>query len=153
MKADWHQLNDSSALTDGDPFAGVGPMASANFSAMSGDQTTLGDLDTPVAAVSNATPVDEDRGYYIPPISVEDGVATLRDRLGQLVQREARLDSIGITCPLKDCEDMTCLACPFTEAGNDEERKAALCQIGQQQEIVLAHLLAAKSREGEPVGV
>lgn len=81
------------------------------------------------------------------PISLETPVAELRDDLRSLLRREARLDDAGINCALKDSEDMTCLACPVSQADNDESAKCALCRIGQAQEVTVATLLVAQEQQ------
>lgn len=75
----------------------------------------------------------------------------LRERLVISVRREARLYQAGISCELKDNAEVTCLACPYSEAENPESKKSGLCRLSKSQDVLLT-LLHAK-RVGRPVGV
>ena len=90
------------------------------------------DSTNPVAGISMETPPEE-----------------LQRMLSLSVKREARLDAAGITCDLKDCSEMSCLACPFNKCGDDNDPKQTLCRVGMEQTIISAYLIA-QSR-GEPV--
>lgn len=77
-------------------------------------------------------------------ISVETPTEDLREYLRSLNRREARLDATGITCPIKDNPEMSCLACPVSKANDLDDPKAALCRIGKAQEKTVAVALAQK---------
>lgn len=101
--------------------------------------------DTVNSTMDAATPVITTRPLHMKPISLETPTAELHDYLGGLTRREARLSDAGMTCALKDQDDMSCLACPLNYSENDDEPKAALCRIGMAQEVTCAHLLAQRA--------
>jgi hypothetical protein len=78
-----------------------------------------------------------------PVVSIESSEDELYARLQELLKREARLDAVGITCPLKDMPDASCLACPVCKLGDPNSRLSALCRVGQEQERVMT-MVAAK---------
>jgi len=87
-----------------------------------------------------------------PPISLDTPTPELRKRLESLLSFEGRLDARGITCPLKDLPDASCLACPVSKADDPNVPKCALCRVGIGQELVVNALLA-KRLVGEGVAV
>lgn len=91
-----------------------------------------------------------DSNMPVADVSITTEPAELRRMMGISLKREARLDAAGITCDLKECQEYTCLACPFNGCHDDENPKQTLCRIGMEQDI-LSTLLLAQSR-GEPVG-
>lgn len=78
-------------------------------------------------------------------VSIDTPEADLRNYLGALVRGEARLFDAGITCDLKDQDDMSCLACPLSKAKDPDDPKSALCRRGQAQEVVTSTLLAQRA--------
>lgn len=85
-----------------------------------------------------------------PPVDLSTPTPVLRERIDELLHREGNLFDCGITCPLKDLPDATCLACPVSRADETREeitREGLLCQIGQEQERVLMLLLAQQHGE------
>lgn len=78
-------------------------------------------------------------------IDLSDPSGALGLRLRELMRREASLDRMGITCPIKVRPDTTCHACPISRAHVPEEAMSHLCKIGREQEhvategAVLAH--------------
>jgi hypothetical protein len=77
-------------------------------------------------------------------IRLASPTAALHLRLRELVNREARLDGIGVTCALKGTPGVVCSACPISRAGT-EDRLSALCSIGREQERVCTEI-AVKER-------
>lgn len=74
------------------------------------------------------------------PIDLGGPEARLHIELAELVRREANLDRVGITCPIKDRPDTTCHACPVSEAARREKPIGSLCRLGREQERVLTAL-------------
>lgn len=116
--------------------AEVDPFDSPSFAAMTDSANNTLDAAAPVTTAPQVP---------MKPISLDTPQAELRDYLAGLTRREARLSDAGMTCDLKDQDDMSCLACPLNEAENDDEPKAALCRIGMAQEVTCAHLLAQQA--------
>lgn len=123
MKADWHF-----GSIDNPPSSGVDPFESA----------------------SSGPIVIGERPSWSAPVSIDTDSAELQNRLCVSLRREARLFDGGITCEFKEMPDFSCLACPFSEADDEESKKCALCRIGSDQEVI-STLLLAKQRQ--PVGV
>lgn len=134
MRANWHQ-NVAPAADLG----GVDPFDSPNFASTDTINNTV-DAVAPATTTRSLPPMK--------PISLETPEPELHDYLGSLTRREARLFDAGITCDLKDQDDMSCLGCPLNEAENDDEPMAALCRIGMAQEVTCAHLLAQRASGG-----
>lgn len=131
MRANWHQ-NTAVHVAD-DPFAATSAAAapvSPTQGAHSSRTMTIGAKDISMKPISLDTPVPE-----------------LQDHLRCLVRQEARLFDAGTTCALKDSDDMSCLACPVSEADNPDVPKCALCRLGQDEEVTLATLLAAQRQQ------
>lgn len=95
---------------------------------------------TPLDAVDPLASMGTDVGS--PVISIESTTEELQFRLRDLLEREARLDSLGITCPLKDQPEASCLACPVCKLGDPDSRMGALCRVGQEQERCLTMIHA-----------
>lgn len=83
-----------------------------------------------------------DKTQPVADITLETPVSVLRAMLSVSVKREARFDAAGITCALKDCGEVSCLACPFNKAADDDDPKQTLCKIGMEQDILATYLLA-----------
>jgi hypothetical protein len=140
VKADWGQSALGGLGTDDDAFA-ESPASTATvpkvdpFDSKSSAMAMLNMIDStmPVAGIGLDTPPEE-----------------LHRMLKISIQREARLDAAGITCDLKDCPEMSCLACPYNKSGDDDDPKQTLCRVGMEQTIISAYLLAQS--KGEPVG-
>jgi hypothetical protein len=81
------------------------------------------------------------------PLSIDFTTDQLRERIVKLFKREKYLfDRMGLSCPIKDRCDTTCLACPLNEA-NTETVKGRLCRTGVEQEQAET-LLAVKLTHG-----
>lgn len=120
VRADWG----TQGLLEAD--AGVDPFQTTDFKVMQPASDTWGQQ-----LVGLETPMDE-----------------LRGRLSGLGKREAALFAKGVTCPLKDLSEMSCLACPFSKAESpDLEAECQLCRIGVGQER-LSTLILAKQHGG-----
>jgi len=115
VRADWH-LNTPPPSQDFDPFE------AASLSSMATSEFAPGG----------------------PPISLDSPEPQLRDRLHALLDYEGRLDARGITCPLKDLPDASCLACPVSKADDLNHRKCPLCRVGITQELVANALIAKR---------
>lgn len=76
------------------------------------------------------------------PVSLDMSLDALRERLGSLVRREARLCERGITCTLRDNPETTCLACPLNKAGDPDSPLGMLCRVGSETEQVATTMLA-----------
>jgi hypothetical protein len=137
VRADWHQT--VSGVAD---LGGIDPFDQASLAAMTDSANNTVDAAVPAESMTTCSPV------HMKPISLDTPEPELRDYLGSLIRREARLSDAGMTCALKDQDDMSCLACPLNEAENDDEPKAALCRIGMAQEVTCAHLLAQRASGG-----
>lgn len=69
------------------------------------------------------------------PLSLDLTADDLRGRIKRLLKRERFLfDRMGISCPIKDRCDTSCLACPLSEAGDADSSKGRLCRVGMEQE-------------------
>lgn len=69
------------------------------------------------------------------PLTLDLGLDALRDKLVSLFNRERFLsDRMGLTCPIKDRCDTTCIACPLNEAHNPDSAKGRLCKVGVEQD-------------------
>lgn len=85
------------------------------------------------------------------PLSLDLTVEQLGDKIRALFKREKFLfDRMGLSCPVKDKCDTTCLACPLNEANDPESRKGSLCKVGMAQDQAET-LLAVKLDPGSPV--
>lgn len=84
----------------------------------------------------------------MPPISVETSTAELDAYVLDLLNQEAQLFDEGVTCPIKDLRDTTCLACPVSAARDYSEPLGRLCRIGQEQERVATVLVAKRAGLG-----
>lgn len=115
-QANWH-LDDTDA-----PSEGIDPFEAASLSAVATSEFHPGG----------------------PPISLDSPRPQLRQRLDSLVKYEGQLDARGITCPLKDLPDASCLACPVSQADNPEHSKCVLCRVGIEEELVLSALVAKR---------
>lgn len=74
------------------------------------------------------------------PIDLSDVRGRLELRLKELLDREGKLYNRGVTCPLRDRTDTTCLGCPVNKAADTEHRLGPLCRCGREQEQVLTGL-------------
>lgn len=83
-------------------------------------------------------------------VTLETPPEELHRMLSISIKREGRLFDRGVTCDLKECGEVTCLACPFNEAHDDESDKQTLCRIGMEQEILSTFLIAQS--QGVQVG-
>lgn len=83
-------------------------------------------------------------------VTIETPPEELQRMLSIAIRREGRLFDRGVTCSLKDCGEVACLACPFNEAHDDESDKQTLCRIGMEQEILTTFLIA--QNQGVQVG-
>lgn len=93
-------------------------------------------------------PKKQDRGWGAR-VSMETPIDRLRARIVGLAKRERWLGDIGITCPLKNNPEMSCIACPFSKAEQPElEGECQLCRIGIDQERI-ATLILAKQAGGQ----
>lgn len=91
---------------------------------------------------------DPDAKNWGAKVSIETPLDELRDRLLGLSKREAYFFEQGVTCPLKDNPEMSCIACPFSKAEFPEfEAKCQLCRVGVNQETI-ATLMIAKQAVG-----
>lgn len=81
-------------------------------------------------------------------IDVSTDEARIHTMLEETVRREARLDAIGVTCPIKDRAETSCFACPVYR-GASEERIAPLCRLGREQETLLTKLAVIRYAEEE----
>lgn len=83
-------------------------------------------------------------------LSLDMSAEQLRETITRLVKREAKLsDSYGLSCPIKDRCDTSCIACPLNEANNPDSRKGLLCKVGVEQEQADT-LFAVKTVEVSP---
>lgn len=81
----------------------------------------------------------------MPPISIRTDAAELDRQVLALLEQEAQLFDAGITCPIKDLRDTTCLACPVSAARDHSEPRGKLCRVGQEQERVATVLVAQRA--------
>lgn len=84
-------------------------------------------------------------------IDLSDPAGRLNVRLVELLEREARMFNIGITCGLKDRQDTVCSACPVCEASDPESTLGKLCKVGREQELVTTELAVLAREHGSPV--
>lgn len=70
-------------------------------------------------------------------------------RLVELARREGRFTEINVTCEIKNRPDVTCLACPLSEAGDKESALGHICRIGREQEMVATEAVVLAQREAE----
>jgi hypothetical protein len=84
------------------------------------------------------------------PLTNDFTPAQLREKIVHLFKREKFLfDRMGISCPIKDRCDTSCLACPLNEAADPDSVKGSLCRVGVEQEraeTLLAVKLGADGR-------
>lgn len=83
-------------------------------------------------------------------IDLSKPTAQLTVRLTELLNREGRLEAIGVTCDLKSRSDVVCSACPISRAGDPTAPLGALCRVGREQESVCTQL--AVQGQHEPSG-
>lgn len=84
------------------------------------------------------------------PIELIDGVATLNERLVELVHIEGMLYNAGVTCSVKDRDDTTCLACPISAHDDETSALRPLCRCGREEERVSTALAVEReARRGE----
>lgn len=93
-------------------------------------QAAADDMDDPFAAQASL------------PICSESSSDELFSRLQKLGKREAQLDRMGITCPLKDLPNGSCSACPICKADDPDQTISSLCRVGQEQERIEMMMLA-----------
>lgn len=102
------------------------------------------DLDDPLGGDDPfAMPIEE----VGDPIDLRDRGARLQLRLRELCKKEGNLDRNGVTCPIKDRPDTSCLACPISEAADDTSTRGPLCRIGREQERVCTELAVERARD------
>lgn len=77
----------------------------------------------------------------VQPLAFDIPADELMRRLRSLLRREGRLFEMGVTCPIKDSSESSCLACPLSQVGEDCP-KAGLCETGCEQERVQTMMLA-----------
>jgi hypothetical protein len=96
------------------------------------------DLDDPLGDVPDpfAVPIEE----VGDPIDLRDKTTRLSIRMGELLGRERALFDKGVTCPVRDASDSSCLACPLSQAKNPHHRLSGLCRTGREMERVLTEL-------------
>lgn len=71
----------------------------------------------------------------VTPLPLDLSVEQLREHVTRLAKREMKLvDGYGISCPIKERCDTSCIACPLNEANNPDSRKGLLCKVGVEQE-------------------
>ena len=68
------------------------------------------------------------------------GPEELNVKLAALMRDESELYNEGITCPIKDHDASSCVACPIRET-DPLERLEPLCTIGVEQDKVITALL------------
>jgi hypothetical protein len=83
-------------------------------------------------------------------IDLSHPTARLNVRLKELLNREGHLDSLGITCDLKDKPDVLCSVCPVSRAGDHSVPLGALCRVGREQESICTQLAVEGSRDTAP---
>lgn len=80
------------------------------------------------------------------PIDLKSNYAKLSETLTGLLDKEAYLDSQGITCGIKDRQDTSCWACPLYR-GETDDPVGSLCIVGREQERVLTRMAVAQEEE------
>jgi hypothetical protein len=96
------------------------------------------DLDDPLGDEPDpfAVPVEE----IGEPIDLRDKWQRLNIRFTELLEQERRLFDRGVTCPVRDRSDTSCLGCPLSQASNTDHRLSPLCRVGREQERVTTAL-------------
>lgn len=122
VRADWG----TASLLESGPE--VDPFQATDFNVMLSDATT---------------PISNKPTWGQATVTVETPMDQLRARMGGLLKREAALFDRGVTCPLKDNPEMSCIACPFSKAeAPEQEAECQLCRIGVGQERLSTIMLA-----------
>jgi len=97
------------------------------------------------SASSVAMSPEQEQSSWAYPVSIETETSELERLLSQLTRTEARFFNQGITCPLKDRGEFSCLACPFSKAEETDSAKCGLCRAGCDQERLATLLIAQRS--------
>lgn len=79
-----------------------------------------------------------------PGMTEESSDRDLNLRLSVLDEREARLASESVVCPIKANPLASCSACPHCQIGEDSPL-SKLCSLGQEQERICTLLLAREN--------
>lgn len=75
-----------------------------------------------------------------------------RNAFSKLAKRFARLDKMGITCPLRDAGECHCSSCPISQVNDPDGQRRSLCKAGVEEERLV--MLARVSTLGlAPSGV
>lgn len=90
---------------------------------------------TPVASDPFAMPIEQ-AGT---PIDLSGEEATLQHELLALMNAEAELFDLGVSCSIRDRADTCCHACPVSKHTSDETF-GQLCRNGRQVEVVVTKL-------------
>jgi hypothetical protein len=77
-------------------------------------------------------------------VGLESPVEELQRLLGLTVRSQNRMFNAGVDCHLRWRSDVSCLACPLSDAENPESPKHFLCRCSMQEER-LETILAAKA--------
>lgn len=101
----------------------------------------------PLPALDIADPFEVDVERAGKPIDLAGPTARLDVRLEELLRREAELDTLGVSCSLKERPDVVCTLCPISEAENDSPL-GGLCRVAREQEAVCTQLAVQRHAEG-----
>lgn len=75
------------------------------------------------------------------PIDLSAERAELQQQVVDLVNEEARLFNMGVTCAIRDRQDTSCNACPVSQHAVSTPM-SALCRVGRELEVVITTLAA-----------
>lgn len=81
---------------------------------------------------------------WILPVGFDSPIEEIERLLGVTNRANTRMLNEGRDCDLRWRSDVSCLACPLSEAENPESAKCDICRTSTQEER-LTTLLAAKS--------
>lgn len=104
------------------------------------------DLDALVAEEGELDPFSAPIEELGEPIDLSNPRDRLTVRLGGLLEREQALFNRGVTCPIKDAQGTSCLACPVSEHQDFESPLGMLCRVGRGQDQTITELMAATCR-------
>lgn len=59
------------------------------------------------------------------------------EKLNRVFQRLARLDAIGVKCPLRQSGECHCSSCPISQISDPEGERHQLCHAGVEEERIV----------------
>lgn len=82
------------------------------------------------------------------PVTLESPIEELQRLLGLTQRTNNRLMNAGQDCDLRWQSEVSCLACPLSEANNPGSPKCHLCRTSTQEERLTTILLAKQAGGG-----